>query len=289
MTVAVIGAGIAGVSTAWHLQQSGVANVLYERAERIGGHTETHAVESDAGQTSVDTGFIVFNEHNYPNFSRWLNELSVPSRVTSMSFAVSDAVLDIEYGTASRSGLIAHPRQLARPRYWRMWRDVLRFYRELREGPVPDVTLRDYLRTGGFSASFTEAHMIPMCCALWSQDSPHALDISLRHVIEFMRNHRMLEIAERPEWRVVAGGSSTYLEAFEKRYTGTICCGSRDLRVHRLPGHVIVESNGHAPLSSAMRGLTVRLARRLNQLWQRSGRVATIARALHGSCRAHEL
>lgn len=242
MKVAVLGGGIAGISTAWHLQESGRCDVhLFERSERLGGHTHTHALPVDGGVVHVDTGFIVFNNHNYPNFSRWLETLQVSSQVSDMSFAVKDTVSSLEYGTTDLRAVLANPSQLVRPAYWAMWRDLLRFYHTLSDGDIPDMTLGDYLRKNRFSEAFIHSHIAPMCAALWSQPANECLSLALTHVVAFMRNHRMLQIADRPEWRVVTGGSGSYLKAFTDRFTGAIHCGFKSNALKRTPAGIVLD------------------------------------------------
>ncbi|MEE2783864.1 MAG: FAD-dependent oxidoreductase [Pseudomonadota bacterium] len=222
MKVVVIGAGVAGISAAWHLDQGGVQVHLIEAGTRLGGHTHTHQIEVRNGSVSVDTGFIVFNENNYPEFCHWLRQLGIDSQSSIMSFAVRDEIDALEYGTTDLRSIVANSSQLARPAYWSLWRDVIRFYRRLREGALPDTTLGEYLSGNGYGHAFVHSHIVPMCAALWSQPADESLQLSLRHVIEFMRNHKMLQLAERPDWRVIKGGSSSYLRAFKARFRGQI-------------------------------------------------------------------
>ncbi len=245
--VAVIGGGIAGISSAWHLQNAGLEVAIYEAGERLGGHTHTHLLDSADGQVAVDTGFIVFNQLHYPEFDAWLSALDVASQASDMSFAVSDAELRIEYGTGDLRAMAAHPGQLARPGYWRLWRDLRRFYRANGSGATPTLTLGSYLERHGYSREFTYAHIVPMCAALWSQPADASLDLSMHHVVDFMRNHDMLKINGRPEWRVLQGGSSSYLQAFLERFNGEVHLKS--------PVQLTVRENGvaiHGP-----RGLEV--------------------------------
>lgn len=220
--IAVIGAGISGLSAAWHLRKAGCDVRIYEQHARLGGHTHTHLVGDGSEQVSVDTGFIVFNDHNYPQFSAWLTELGVDSQASDMSFGVSDRVAGIEYGTQNLNAVIGNRGALLQPKFWRLWRDLRRFYRELNGGPIPDATLGEYLTEHGYSRAFIDSHIVPMCAALWSQPPGASLDLALRHVIDFMRHHRMLQIEGRPSWRVVRGGSARYLEAFQAQFSGQI-------------------------------------------------------------------
>jgi predicted NAD/FAD-binding protein len=139
-----------------------------------------------------------------------------------MSFAVRDDIAQLEYGTTDLRAILANYGQLARPSFWRMWRDLLRFYRQLDNGKIPDTTLGDYLSAHHYGSTFVHSHIAPMCAALWSQPAAATLDLSLRHVVEFMRNHKMLNVADRPQWRVVCGGSSAYLHAFQQHFSGSV-------------------------------------------------------------------
>jgi predicted NAD/FAD-binding protein len=237
--IAVVGAGIAGIAAAWRLQQSGAEVHLFERGERLGGHTHTHALEVTGGTVPLDTGFIVFNNHNYPNFSAWLDELGVPSQDSDMSFAVRDDIARLEYGTTDLRAMLSNYAQLAKPAFWGMWRDLLRFYRRLADGEIPDITLGEYLRQGHFSPAFVNSHIAPMCAALWSQPAEESLQLSLRHVVEFMRNHKMLNVTDRPRWRVVRGGSSSYLNAFTQRFEGRVHLQCDVGSIRRTPGGVV--------------------------------------------------
>jgi predicted NAD/FAD-binding protein len=241
LKVAVIGGGVAGISAAWHLQADGREVHLFERSTRLGGHTHTHELPVCDGVVKVDTGFIVFNELNYPNFSRWLDDMAVASHASDMSFAVRDEIARLEYGTTNLRAMLANRRQLVRREFWYLWRDLLRFYRRLREGEIPDVTVGEYLRRHGYSSAFVDSHIAPMCAALWSQPATASLELALGHVVEFMRNHKMLQVAARPHWRVVSGGSASYVGAFRERFQGALHLGVNLSGVRREAGGVVLE------------------------------------------------
>jgi predicted NAD/FAD-binding protein len=245
--VAVVGAGISGIAAAHHLQQR-CDVTLFEAADRLGGHTDTHQIAVSNDSYGVDSGFIVFNERNYPLFTTWLDELGVASKPSDMSFGVRNLDTGLEYGTVGLSGLFAQRRNLANPRYWRMLADVRRFYHEAADAPERhgETTLGDYLAGARYSKAFAEDHIGPMCAALWSQPVGAALDIPLGHVVAFMEHHLMLEFQGRPQWRVVEGGSSRYLQAFEDRFQGTIRRGEPVARIVRRPGAAVVESRSGA-------------------------------------------
>lgn len=240
MKVAVIGGGIAGLSAAWRLQGHGCQVELFEQEDRLGGHTDTHAINVAQGSVQIDTGFIVFNELNYPQFSQWLSELNVRSQPSHMSFAVRDERSGLEYGTGDLQAILANRRQALRPDFWRLWWDLTRFYKSLRSGPIPDCSVGDYLSAEGYGRAFIDSHIVPMCAALWSQPMSQSLQLSLRHVVEFMRNHRMLQVSARPSWRVVQGGSSCYVDAFAQSFSGVVHLGAEVSTIQRTASQVFV-------------------------------------------------
>jgi uncharacterized protein len=233
MKVAVIGAGISGIAAA-HALQNDADVTIFEAARRIGGHTDTHAVLAGGRTYRVDSGFIVFNEHNYPQFSDWLRELGVASRPTEMSFAVSDRQTGLEYGTRSFNALFCRRRSMLSPGFLSMLADLRRFYREAGSVSSDDSrSMGEYLRDNGYGAVFIEGHIVPMCAAVWSLPMGDALDMPVAHVVAFMAQHRLLQINGRPQWRVVEGGSGTYLKRFSERFRGRVCIGEPVLRLSR--------------------------------------------------------
>jgi uncharacterized protein len=224
--VAVVGAGISGIAAADAL--STWADVtLFEAASRLGGHTDTHRLVVGGVEVAIDSGFIVFNRSNYPQFSAWLDELGVASHATDMSFSVQRADVDFEYGTDRLAALLAQPANVLRPRYLRMWRDLLRFYRVASDTPSrPRESVGEYCDRVQLSAPFVDDHLVPMCAALWSQPDCSVRDLDMGLVLAFMTNHGMLAVAGRPAWRVVTGGSQRYLEAFRHRFRGRLLLDS---------------------------------------------------------------
>ena len=220
MKIAIVGSGIAGLGAAWVLSREHEV-ILFEREDRLGGHTHTHNVTLGGREYAVDTGFIVFNDENYPLLTQLFGELDVASESTSMSFSVQDARNGLEYNAANLDGMFCQRRNLVAPKFLRMLSEIKRFYREahnLLETQGPGPTLGDYLREQGYSPLFIEDHLIPMASALWSSPSAQIADFPAKYLIRFMRNHHMLQIAERPQWRIVTGGSSRYIEAMRKRW-----------------------------------------------------------------------
>lgn len=220
MRIAVVGAGIAGMASAWWLSREHEV-VLFEANEHIGGHTHTHDVVVDGRPYAVDTGFIVFNPVHYPLLTALFEELDVASQATTMSFSVHSDRSGLEYNATSLDTLFCQRRNLLSPRFWGMLRDLRRFYREapaLLDGDDEGPTLGDYLRAGGYGQAFTEEHLLPMASALWSSPSARILDFPARHLVQFMANHHMLQLAGRAPWRVVSGGSARYVEALRARW-----------------------------------------------------------------------
>lgn len=220
MRIAVIGSGIGGLSAAWLLSRRHQV-VLYEANDYLGGHTDTHRVEVDGRMLDVDTGFIVHNPTNYPLLTRLFEELGVASQPTTMGFSVQDERTGLEYNATSLDALFCQRRNLASPRFWGMLRDLVRFYREAPalldlDGPGP--TLGEYLDARGHGAAFRDQHLVPMASALWSSPSEDVLDFPAKYLVQFMANHHMLQLAGRPQWRVVRGGSRRYVEAMVARW-----------------------------------------------------------------------
>lgn len=220
MRIAVIGGGISGMASAWLLSRRHAVD-LYEANAYIGGHTHTHDVASGGRDYAVDSGFIVFNPDNYPLLSRLFGELGVDSQPTTMSFAVHNEASGLEYGATSLDALFCQRRNLLSPKFYGMVRDIVRFYREspaLLQTADAGPTLGDYLERHRYGAMFRDEHIVPMASALWSSPSRKVLDFPARYLVQFMANHHMLQLDGRPEWRVVRGGSTRYVDALRARW-----------------------------------------------------------------------
>lgn len=244
MRIAVVGSGIAGLGAAWLLSRQHEV-VVYEAGDRLGGHTHTHLCHQGGREYAVDSGFIVFNRHNYPLLDRLFDELRVESQPTTMSFAVHDARNGLEYNATRLGTMFCQRRNLVSPRFWGMVRDIMRFYREaptLLAGDGPGPTLGEYLDQGHYSPMFIEDHLVPMASALWSSPSAQVMAFPARHLARFMDNHRMLQVEGRPEWRVVTGGSSAYIERITASWSAQVRLDTPVLRVQREPGRVAIET-----------------------------------------------
>ncbi|MBA4220525.1 MAG: NAD/FAD-binding protein [Methylobacterium sp.] len=246
--IAVIGAGITGLSAAWLLGQAHDV-VLIEAEPRLGGHANTVLVPGDdGGETPVDTGFIVYNERTYPNFVALLDHLGVATQPTEMSFAVSLDAGRLEYSGTGLAGLFAQPGNLANPRFWAMLRGLVRFYRDAtrdaRAGSAAAMTLGEYLAAGGYGAAFRDDHLLPMAAAIWSAPCSEILSYPAQAFLRFHHNHGLLQLTDRPLWRTVTGGSAVYVERLRSRFRGSVRLGTPARQVRRSPNEVLVAGDG---------------------------------------------
>jgi predicted NAD/FAD-binding protein len=231
--VAVIGSGVSGLTAGYVLRGSHEVT-LFEAGERLGGHADTHDVRDPDGQNlAIDTGFIVHNTRTYPILIRLLDELGVPTQETDMSMSVRCDGCGLEYsGGQGLSGVIAQGRSLLRPDFLRMLAEVLRFHRQARAvlagaeptgvgpGEAPDdVTMAQFLRSGGYSAYFGAHFVTPLIAAVWSCGPQTALEYPARYLFAFLDNHGMLSLSGSPRWRTVVGGSRTYVRRAVKELT----------------------------------------------------------------------
>jgi uncharacterized protein len=220
MRIAVVGSGISGLASAWFLSKRH-AVTLFETNDYLGGHTHTHDIEIDGRRLAIDSGFIVYNETHYPLLSRLFAELGVQTQPTAMSFSVSSAATGLEYSATGLDTLFCQRRNLLSPRFWGMLRDLLRFYQEspaLLAAAGPGPTLGEYLAVHRYGAAFRDEHLVPMAAALWSAPAASILEFPAQYLVRFMANHQMLQIRGRAPWRVVRGGSVSYIRAMRARW-----------------------------------------------------------------------
>jgi len=215
MRIAVIGSGISGLASAWLLSRKHEVTI-FEAGDYLGGHTHTHDITLHGRYYRIDTGFIVHNPAHYPLLTRLFSELGVASQPTTMSFSLHNESTGLEYNAATLNTLFCQRRNMLSPRFIGMVRDLMRFYREapaLLLHHDDTTTLGDYLSRNGYGSAFRDEHLVPMASALWSSPPTQILGFPARYLVQFMANHQMLQVSDRPEWRVVKGGSSTYVKA----------------------------------------------------------------------------
>jgi predicted NAD/FAD-binding protein len=241
--IAVVGGGVAGLYAAWHLAEDHGHDVtLFEAHGRPGGHADTHSVQVEGmpKPIDVDSGFIVFNRRHYQHFSAWLDRLAVDSHPSDMSFGVTCEISGLEYNATSLDTLFCQRRNLLSPRFLGMVADILKFYRRaprLLETLDESLTLGEWLdASDGPGRAFGEDHLVPMASALWSSPSSRVRQFPMRYLLEFMRNHDMLQVEGRPQWRTVTGGSQRYVEAAVRSFGGRLHVASPVRAVRRLDG-----------------------------------------------------
>jgi uncharacterized protein len=245
MKIAIVGTGISGLVAAHRLHPEHEI-VVYEASDRIGGHTHTVPVEAADGTHWVDTGFIVFNDRNYPEFESLLDDLGVASQPSHMSFSVSDGRGGFEYA-GTPWGLFARPAHLLSPSFLGMLRDWRRFNREARaligmNGTAP--SLGHWLEQQGFSRHFVERLIVPQASAVWSADPEQMWSFPASFMAEFFDNHGMYSLRDRPKWRTVSGGSCSYVEAITAPWRDRVRTGAPVRRIERLPDGVRIEAGG---------------------------------------------
>lgn len=254
MRIAIIGTGISGLVAAHHLHR-GHELTLFEANDHIGGHTHTHDIEVDGQHHAIDTGFIVFNENNYPNFCGLLRELKVQSQPTSMSFSVRCDQTGLEYNGSSLNQIFTQRRNLFRPRFLGMLRDISRFNRlamellsqhdssddsrsDARDGDA--LTVDAFVQRHRLGTCFYEKYLVPLGASLWSCPAALFRQFPIRFVAEFLHNHSMLQYAGRPVWRTIKGGSRQYVLPLVAPFRDRIRLSTPVVRVQRSADEVML-------------------------------------------------
>lgn len=245
--IAVIGTGISGL-TAAHLLSRQHELTVYEANDYIGGHTHTVTVGDDEDALQVDTGFIVCNDRNYPNFLKFMDRLGVQLQETEMSFSVRNDDLQLEFNGHNLNTLFAQRSNLLSPRFIGLVREILRFNKlaksALETRLDSDQTLIEFVNSHSFSATFLHNYLLPMVAAIWSCSLDQAGDFPLSFFLMFFNHHGLLDIRNRPQWYVLKGGSHTYIEPMTRSFAESIRLNAPVTRVLREPDQVLVESNG---------------------------------------------
>lgn len=244
MKIAVVGAGISGLLAAYLLNVEYDVTV-FEANAYLGGHTNTIDVTIDDATYAVDTGFIVYNEWNYPNFIKLLARLGVESQLSRMSFSVRCEKTGMEYNGTSINTLFAQRSNLLRPSFYRMIRDILRFNREakeLLEQRDQGVTFYEYLEANRYSKEFIQHYIIPMSAAIWSAEPEMIHQFPARYLVQFFNHHGMLSVNNRPQWRAIKGGAKQYVNKLTHAFRDRIRLNCPVHAVTRFPDHVAISS-----------------------------------------------
>ena len=249
MKIAIVGTGIAGLTAARLLNRRHEI-IAFEAADYIGGHTNTVGVDEGYQRLAVDTGFIVFNELTYPNLCSLFREIGVESRDSDMSFSVHCEKTGFEYNGTNLDSLFAQRRNLLVPGFWKMLAEILRFNREaplhLADGLDDSVSVEHYVARNRYGAKFVERYLTPLGASLWSCDARRFQQFPMRFVIEFLQNHGMLQVNDRPQWKTVVGGSNQYVGPLTEPFREKIHLGAAVTSVQRNPrGIEITLDGGH--------------------------------------------
>ena len=240
--IAIIGAGIAGLSAAWLLGRKHHVT-LYEQEARLGGHANTVTVPTRHGPIPVDTGFIVYNPGNYPNFQALLDHLGVRNKLAGMSFSASIDDGAFEY-SSNPGGLFAQYGNLVRPAYWLMLRDIVKFYRHaeslLDRDEIAEETLGAFLDRHRYSKDLVDRHVLPICAAIWSCSAATIRDFPMQAFVRFFSNHNLFKVGRPTTWRTVDGGSQTYVAALVARMGDRVHRTGAARSVTREGGKVLV-------------------------------------------------
>jgi uncharacterized protein len=251
MKIAIVGTGIAGNVVAHHLHPHHDIEI-FEASGHVGGHAHTHNILRGGGTYAVDTGFIVFNERTYPNFTALLKQLGVATQATQMSFSVRDERSGLEYNGTNLNTLFAQRRNLLRPKFLAMIRDILRFNKQaplVLAGSAENLsghgpTLEQYLANNRYGRAFIEQYIVPMGSAIWSANASEILRFPASFFIRFFHNHGMLSIDERPQWKTITGGSANYVKALTAPFRKRIHLRTPVLGIVRMPGCVMLKTQG---------------------------------------------
>lgn len=248
MKIAIIGSGVSGNTLGWHLSKQHEVTV-FEADGHIGGHTHTHEIDAFGKRYNIDTGFIVYNDWTYPNFIEMLDTLGVETQSSDMSFSVHDEASGLEYNGTSLNSLFAQRRNLFRPSFIGMIRDILRFNQEapaLLDDRQADMPFGEYLKLNGYGEKFIAHYVIPMGSAIWSASPDQMFEFPAKFFIRFFHNHGMLNVSNRPEWRVIKGGSKAYVEKLTQAFKDNIRLNTPIESVRRKHDGVIVKPKNQA-------------------------------------------
>ncbi len=246
--VAVIGAGISGLTSAWLLSTKYKVS-LYERNDWHGGHAHTvdaQETESDRSHP-IDTGFVVYNEKNYPNLIALFNHFNVATQPTDMSFAVSLNQGELEYSGSGFNGLFAQRRNLLNPGHWRLLLDIVAFNKDAKaflKQPETSLSLGEYLTQHQHSTKLQQHYLLPMGAAIWSCPVETMLNFPAYSFLKFCDNHGLLDLKNRPKWRTVSGGSKHYVSKILGEIQGTVELLQQADSVKRDANQVLINSAG---------------------------------------------
>ena len=242
MKIAIIGSGISGLTCAYLLHQEHEISI-FEANDYIGGHTHTIDVDLPTGNFKLDTGFIVFNNKTYPNFSKLLNQLNVAIQATDMSFSVSCDATGLEYNGSSLNQVFAQRRNLVSPKFYRLLFDIWQFNKAAKKlllAPNHQISVSDYLKNAGYSHIFSEHYLLPMAGALWSAPTNKVAKMPLHFLLNFLANHGLLSFTDHLQWQTIKGGSARYVDQLTAGFKEKIFLQTAISKVHRSAEKVLL-------------------------------------------------
>jgi predicted NAD/FAD-binding protein len=249
MKIAIVGAGISGMAAAYFLNPHHDIT-LFEKDSRVGGHARTVLVPEAGVTHGIDTGFIVYNEHNYPNFTKLLKQLGVVSQPSEMSYAVRADSINFEFCARSLKSLFAQKSNLVRPWFYRLWWDFFKLARHaaliLKDEDFQDINLGEYLKKYHYSQKFQKYFLLPMVAAIWSAPVSRIQEFPLYPLIYFFNNHGLLNVFKRPRWRTITGGSVEYVKKITQSFQSKIKLNQSIMKVARHADRVVMYfQDGH--------------------------------------------
>ncbi|MEJ6474687.1 NAD(P)/FAD-dependent oxidoreductase [Pseudoalteromonas piscicida] len=235
--IAIIGSGISGMTAAYLLSRQHDVKV-FEKNDYIGGHTATIDVDYQGEQLAIDTGFIVFNDRTYPKFEKLLAEIGVSRQETEMSFSVHNSKTQFEYNGHSLRTLFAQKRNVFRPKFWKLLKDIVRFNKVCKALHESDdylgvETLGKLLQEYKFNEFFKLHYILPMGAAIWSTSIKEMLDFEAKFFVRFFFNHGLLDVTNRPQWYVIPGGSREYIQPLIDKFRDNIVLNAQIETVQR--------------------------------------------------------
>jgi uncharacterized protein len=242
--IAVIGAGISGMAAAYFLSRKNEVS-LFEKEDRLGGHTHTHRMETSVGTRAIDTGFIVYNEKTYPNLARLFRELGIETINSDMSFGVSCRQTGFEYSSRGLAGYFADKRNLFRGRHFKLLAEVLRFNRIsaacVKANTLSGITLAEYAHRHRFHRELLDRYLYPMSSAIWSTSPGEIQEFPAETLIQFFANHGLLGIHTHPQWKVLRGGSHQYIGPLTAPYRGRIHSSASPVAISRTENGAVLK------------------------------------------------
>jgi uncharacterized protein len=212
--IGIIGGGISGLSAAWHLSKESNV-VLFEKNDYLGGHAHTVKVRDNNNEIFIDTGFMVFNDENYPNLLKLFDNLEINSYSSNMSFSLSIDSLNYEYSGSGLIGYFGQIKNLLNYQHWKQLINIRKFYLSAEKNIVKynkNTSLEEFLRSEKYPNYFIQNHVIPMCSAIWSCNPEKMLDYPAFDFVRFFANHGLFKISKRPLWKSIIGGSMRYVD-----------------------------------------------------------------------------